>query len=128
MQEAHPVLVCVTGQKTCDRLIQKGQQLAGSLDLPLLVVHVAPNGAPLLGNSTQSDALNYLYQLSSEAGAEMAVLRAPDPLERLIQYALEQHAAHIVLGSGRSENQDQKDVAGLIRAKLPHVQMHVVMV
>ena len=126
MHNEQTVLVCVTGQKTCDRLIQKGAQLAAELKTPLLVVHVAPVGAPLLGNSTQSEALNYLYRLSSEAGAEMAVLRAPDTLERLIQYAIDENAAHIVLGAGRPEGPDRRDVATLLKVRLPKVQVHVV--
>lgn len=126
MHEIYPVLVCVTGQKTCDRLIQKGVQIAAELQSPLLVVHVAPVGAPLLGHSTQSEALNYLYQLACDARAEMAVLRAPDPVERLIQYALEQKVAHIVIGSGRPDNADRRDVAGLLQSRLPSVETHVV--
>ncbi len=126
MHDIKPVLVCVTGQKTCDRLIKAGAQLAAQLSAPLLVVHVAPVGAPLLGSSTQSEALNYLYSLSCEVGAEMAVLRAPDTLERLIQYAQEQHVAHIVIGAGRPDGPDQRDVASLLMIRLPHVHVHVV--
>ncbi len=126
MYEERPVLVCVTGQKTCDRLIQKGVDLAKELCAPLLVVHVAPAGALLLGGSTQSDALNYLYGLSCEAGAEMAVLRAPDPVERLIQYAMEQNAAHIILGSGKPEGNTRRDIAGILNSRLPNTQTHVV--
>ncbi len=126
VHDEQPVLVCVTGQKSCDRLIKTGAQLAAGLSAPLLVVHVAPAGAPLLGNSTQSEALNYLYSMSCEVGAEMAVLRAPDTLERLILYAQEQHVAHIVIGAGRPEGPDRRDVAALLRMRLPHVQVHVV--
>lgn len=126
MHDEQTVLVCVTGQKTCDRLIKTGAQLAAGFSAPLLVVHVAPAGAPLLGSSTQSEALNYLYSLSCEAGAEMAVLRAPDTVERLIQYAQEQHVKHIVLGAGRPDGPDRRDMAGLLRMRLPHVQVHVV--
>ena len=128
MHDEQTVLVCVTGQKTCDRLIKTGAQLAAVFQAPLLVVHVAPAGAPLLGNSTQSEALNYLYSLSCEVGAEMAVLRAPDTLERLIQYAQEQHVAHIVIGAGRPDGPDRRDVASLLKIRLPHVQIHVVII
>jgi K+-sensing histidine kinase KdpD len=126
VHDEQTVLVCVTGQKTCDRLIKTGAQLAAGFLAPLLVVHVAPAGAPLLGSSTQSEALNYLYSLSCEVGAEMAVLRAPDTLERLIQYAQEQHVAHIVIGAGRPDGPDRRDVASLLRMRLPHIQVHVV--
>ena len=126
MHEICPVLVCVTGQKTCDRLIQKGVQIAAELNAPLLVGHVAPVGAPLLGHATQSEALNYLYRLACDAGAEMAVLGAPDPVERLIQYAVEQNAAHIIIGSGRPDNADRRDVSGILQARLPRVETHVV--
>lgn len=126
MHDEQTVLVCVTGQKTCDRLIKTGAQLAAEFSAPLLVVHVAPVGAPLLGGSNQSEALNYLYALSCEVGAEMAVLRAPDTVERLIQYAQEQHVRHIVLGAGRPDGPERRDIAGLLRMRLPHVQVHVV--
>ncbi len=126
MHKEQTILVCVTGQKSCDKLIQAGVQLAREYQMPLLVIHVAAIGAPLLGGSTQSEALDYLYRLSSEAGAEMAVLRAHDPVERLIQYAREENAAHLVLGAGRPDGPDRRDMAGLLRVRLPHAQVHVV--
>lgn len=126
MSQLNPVLVCVTGQKTCGRLIQKGGQLAKELGLPLDVIHVAHPGAPLLGNQSESEALNYLYALSNEAGAEMTMLRAEDPLESIIQYAKDHHAPHIVLGAGPMK-QGTRDFAKLIQMRVPKAQVHVVM-
>ncbi len=126
MNEETLVMVCVTGQKNCDRLIQMGQQIAKPLAAALKVVHVAHADAPLLGNPAQGEALNYLYGLSCEAGAEMIVLRAADPLERLIQYATEQHAAHIVLGASQPSSNTGRDVASVLTARLPQSKIHVV--
>ena len=71
------VLVCVTGQYDCDRLIEAGFMLAAEhdCDLHVLCVH-SPDSNP----AYFSDEIEYLYRTAKNLGADMTVAfndRAP---------------------------------------------------
>ena len=94
------ILVCVTVQKECQRLILAGKRLADSARLPLRVLHVAPDAVPLGSPDTQ-EALNFLYGLSRETGAEMTVLYSADVRQAIVDYAHQVGAVCVVVGSDR---------------------------
>ena len=75
LAEEVAVLVCVTRQKTCERLIVEGARMAQELGAQLHVIHVAKVGDNLLGNPSESEALEYLYQISDH-GADMTMIRS----------------------------------------------------
>lgn len=64
------VLVCVTGQYDCDRLIRAGAEYAREKDreLHVLCIHTPMNDVSLL-----SDEIEYLYRTAKELGADMTV-------------------------------------------------------
>jgi len=64
------VLVCVTGQYDCDRLIRAGADLAEEqgYDLHVLCIHTPVNDISLLG-----DEIEYLYRTAKELGADMTI-------------------------------------------------------
>ena len=118
------VLVCVTGQKTCDRLIQEGAAIAGQLDGKVSVVHVAAKGAAILGNHREGEALEYLFRAADEVGADMTVLRAEDVMDTLVDFAREQQVDCIVVGAGRGR--EGGDFAEQLRMRLPSVEVRSV--
>lgn len=59
------VLVCVTGQRMCERLIHRGTQVAQEHHLPLLVLSVVGSGLNDLTNAAVAEAVDYLYQASA---------------------------------------------------------------
>ncbi|MBQ9195622.1 MAG: universal stress protein [Clostridia bacterium] len=95
------ILVCVTVQKECQRLILAGKRLADSARLPLRVLHVAVPDAVPLGSPDTQEALNFLYALSREAGAEMTLLYSADVRQAIVNYAHQVHAVCVVVGSDR---------------------------
>lgn len=97
------VLVCVTVQKECERLIMAGKRLADSGQLPLRVLHVATPGESPLSNPDTQEALNCLYSLSRETGAEMTILYNPDVRQAIVDYAHQVHAVCVVVGSDRQQ-------------------------
>lgn len=122
--EALHVLVCVTGQKTCERLIAEGDRLARELGAELSVVHVAKQGAGLLGgNVAEAEALEYLFQISSEHGADMAVIRSDDVAPTITHHARKLGATVMVLGSPRKE---QQDFTRELKSHLTDVEFHIV--
>lgn len=98
MKNDPKVMVCVTRQRTCERLIQTGAQIAKERRLGLSVVHVAKLGESFLGSSDEGQALDYLFRISKEVGADMTVLRSENVLNSLIEYAKRHTVNEIVLG------------------------------
>lgn len=95
------VLVCVTVQRECERLILAGKRLADSAHLPLHVLHVAASDAAPLGNPDVEQALNGLYALARQAGAEMTLLYHADVRAAIVDYARQVHAVCVVVGSDK---------------------------
>ena len=123
MDKLH-VLVCVTGQKTCEKLIDEGDRLAKEMDAELSVVHVAKQGAALLGgNITEAEALEYLFQISSEHGADMTVIRSNEVVDTLAAHAGKVGAGLMVMGSPRKM---RRDITEEIRAIMPEMQFRII--
>lgn len=111
--------MCVTVQKTCERLIGEGVKRAGGGGLH--VVHVAKNGAKLLGAGTDGEGLEYLFRVAQQHGAEMDMLRSDDVLGTIVDFAKRNAVECIVLGKGgASANMSMPEN---IRNFLPDVQI-----
>lgn len=118
------VMVCVTRQKTCERLIKIGRKLVNG-EGKLTVVHVIKSEANVLGNPDEGEALEYLFQVSKQAGADMTVLRSEDILNTLLDYAKENHITEIVMG----ESPDPGSANSIIRnmeQMLPDIKFNVI--
>lgn len=115
-------MVCVTVQRTCERLIREGASLCQGEALS--VVHVVKNGAPVLGGNSDSDALNYLFQIAREYGAEMDMIRSDDVVGAIAGLVKKNQTAYLVIGAAKEPSHD--GIAGQLRAKLPDVQVFVI--
>ncbi|MGI6172531.1 MAG: universal stress protein [Christensenellales bacterium] len=118
------VLVCVTGQKSCEKLIEEGCKAAKELGCALSVLHVAKPGTSFLGNPVEGEAIEYLYTVSSEYGAEMTVLRADDIVGTIVQYARKNEAIMVVVG--RSARPGVRDFAKELALRLPEAEIQAV--
>lgn len=99
------VMVCVTQQKTCDRLIQYGHDFLGDQKGELFIIHVAHYQIKFLGNSKEGDALEYLYEKALEYGANLTVVRSNDVLQTLSDLIKKNRITHVIVGeSGEAEN------------------------
>jgi len=90
------IVVAVTDQASCDRLIRAGAQQARQMGTGLKVVSVQPfalNGLDLGLN------LDYLYNVAKEHGAEMSVFYHDDPLLMLGAYLQRHNTAGLVAGT-----------------------------
>ena len=88
-------LVCVTGQRDCDRLIRAGKEIADENSGPLFVLCVQPTAA---GFETNCEELEYLRQTARSAEAEMSVYFDDDAALMAVGYAKKIHAEQIVTG------------------------------
>lgn len=100
------VMVCVTQQKTCDRLIRYGHRTLGEQEGELFIIHVAPKDFKFLGSSEEGDALDYLYGKAIEYGANLTVVRSNNILETLIDLVKKNNINQVILGqSGQMNNE-----------------------
>lgn len=93
------VMVCVTRQRTCARLIACGEDIAKREQLSLHVVHAVNSGENFLDNPHEGEALEYLFKEAQKCDAELSVLRADSTFDALVNYAKENNAAFIVMGA-----------------------------
>ena len=125
MNRKPKILVCVTRQKTCERLIQAGSVLAREAHAPLSVVQVEKPGGNLLGNPKESEALEYLFQVSSASNADMTVLRQEDVVETLVEFTRKNEVTTIVMGRAPVED-SENTIINQLKRKLPDVDIRVV--
>lgn len=92
------VMVCVTQQKTCERLIKYGHDFLGQDEGELFIIHVAHYEFKFLGNSKEGEALEYLYQKALEYGAALTVVRSNHVLDTLVDLVEKNKITHVVLG------------------------------
>ena len=125
MNKGNKVMVCVTRQKTCERLIKVGRNISIKREGDLKVVHVAKIGDNFLGNPDEGEAVEYLFQRSKTVGAEMTVLRADDTIGTIVEYAKKNNIDVIILGEGPS-SKDDENIIKQIERRLPGVELRVV--
>ena len=115
-------LVCVTAQRSCQRLIHRGAEIARSHDTPLLVLSVSGSGFNVLTNPSVSAIMNELYTVSAEVGAEMTMLQSTTPKAAIASFMRERQVKHLVLGQGRP---DPNGMVAQLMIEFPEVIFHV---
>ncbi len=123
MEQPSPILVLVTLQRACARLIRHGTDLALKQHCPLHVLHVMVNPEQAdSAHAMDAHALDYLYALSGEAGAQMTVLTADVAVTAIAEFATQQGARQVILGDGEHAG----GIAETLAALLPGVQVMIV--
>lgn len=119
------VLVCVTGQKSCERLIVAGADISrAEHDVPLTVLHVARVGGNVMGFVNEPEALEYLLRVSIEHGADMTVRKADD-----VKKAIEEEARRLkadVIVAGRAANYGGWDLLDELKLRMPGVRFEII--
>lgn len=113
MKSPRNIMVCVTQQKTCERIIKRGAELRDEYDGELFVIHVAKEGWNFLGKTKEGDALEYLFQKSKSYGANLTVVRSRDVLETLKDLAEKNNIDLIVLGESQEDSEENNIVSKL---------------
>jgi len=105
------VMVCVTQQRTCDRLIKYGHELLGKNKGELFIIHVAHYEFKFLGNSEEGEALEYLYEKALEYGANLTVVRSNHVLDTLIELMEKNKITQVILGQSGGGNAENNFIA-----------------
>ncbi|MCX7922316.1 MAG: universal stress protein [Clostridia bacterium] len=119
------VLVCVTQQKTCERLIRKAVDLIGEQKGDLFVIHVAKNEWNFLDNDKEGEALEYLFSISKSIGANLYVLRSDDIVNTIVDFARDNRINYIVMGETRNDHKENYFYTEL-KKLMPNVEIHVI--
>lgn len=139
MQKRHEhIMVCVTGQRNCERLILSSAQLAKTLaeqeaaddtrdvkstrsmkKIPVSVIHVATGTNHFMGCEDEGAALEYLFQISKNHDAQMSVMRSVNVVETIAAFAEKHNVTHAVMGV--SLYAQDPDIVGELKKRLPGV-------
>lgn len=119
----HNIMVCVTGPRTCDKLIARG--LERSADSDIHVVHCVETGRNFMGTPFEGDAVEYLFTAAQLAGAELILLRADNVDDALVEYAEKNGIDMIIMGSSPT-NLDHETIVTRLQRRLPNVEFDII--
>lgn len=145
-QNKNGVMVCVTGQRSCERLIMHGAARCDEADgerRPMHVVHCAQTGHNFMNTPNEADAIEYLFTCAQVAGAQLSILRADDVESALAEYAKANNVGTIVLGAspdhtaymsnaspsltvGEGRKAQTESVSIRLQKRLPEVEFDIV--
>ena len=121
------VLICVTRQISCERLIRMGYDVSKKRGGKPHVIHVAPIGENFLGNPKEGEALDYLFDISKQVGAEMTVLRSNEVVEVLTDFSQKYNIGTMVLGESASTKSGREgEIIRQLKRRLRDVEFIVV--
>lgn len=126
MKNSLRIMVCVTQQKSCRRLIEAGQSMRRSERDELHVVHVFKEDWRYFGQLKESDALEYLFETASEFGADLSVLKAKDIEETLRDYMKKNRINVVVMGESKESSKQQNMIHRLQKHSVHPVEWTVV--
>jgi K+-sensing histidine kinase KdpD len=116
------IMVCVTQQKTCENLIKIGYEIFKEEKCDsLYVIHVVNENEKLLFNLSDGEALEYLFEITKDLGADLVVKRSKNVISTLVDFAIEKKITHIIMGSA-SELTATNNFEQRLRRKLPEIQ------
>lgn len=96
------ILVCVTQQKSCERLIRNANEQIKQYNGELHVLNVVKNDLNFLDSVKEPEALEYLFNISKNIGANLSVLKSDDIVGTIAKYAEENSINCIILGKSPS--------------------------
>lgn len=117
------LMVCVTAQRSCERLVVHGatRRLEGQ---DMYVVNCVQTGRSFLEYDDDPAAIEYLFDVASSVGAQLTILRENNVIDALVNFAIEHNIGTIIVGV--SPNKGKDSFTGRFNAKLPGVEFDIV--
>lgn len=117
------VMVCVTQQKNCERLILSGYSMINKDKDRLYVIHVVNEKENFLESQNDGEALEYLFNVSKKVGADLTVLRSKDIVKTMAEFAKRNDITHILMGpSPDIDAADSQNINYKLRRALDKVE------
>ena len=122
------IMVCVTGQMQCKRLLSYALDLQKDKEQEVYLVHVSVTENK---NFTDSmDALEYLYDQAVKNGASLSVLKPKTTiLDTLVDFIKKNHVVSVVMGETReaiSENSMIERLKKKVKESDMEIEIHIV--
>lgn len=108
MGDAGNILVCVTRQKNCDRLIRYGATFQEA-DNTLYVLHMVYRNEKFLHASDEGLALEYLFDISKTYGADLNLIKTQNLEQSLADFIAEHHIGKVIFGKTNNQNAERKN-------------------
>ena len=118
------ILVCVTDQPQCSRLIHQGREWANQKGARLQVLHVRTRQKTMMGNPDIGAALNQLYADARAAEAEMEIIASSEVEKTIADYARKEQVTGIVIGS--SPGNERLPMSERLKALMPGIEIMTV--
>ena len=112
------IMVCVTLQNTCQKLIDHAVSIRENDD-NLFVLHVAKN----IEAVDKGAILEFLYSVSHSAGADMTVLYSEDALKAVLDFIKEKNIDMVILGKPENFYKDNGFISSLENALDENVEI-----
>ena len=120
------IMVCVTQQKQCKRLIHKAHTLKKHEDDELIVVHVVKENWRYFSEMKESDALDYLFEEAKAYGAGLNVFKSMDIETTLANFAEKESVDMIIMGESKEKNSQQNMINRLQHKTKKQVSFQIV--
>ena len=122
------IMVCVTGQMQCKRLLSYALDLQKDKEQEVYLVHVSVTENK---NFTDSmDALEYLYDQAVKNGASLSVLKPKTTiLDTIVDFIKKNHVVSVVMGETReaiSENSMIERLKKKAKESDMEIEIHIV--
>ncbi|MGB3368070.1 MAG: universal stress protein [Acidaminobacteraceae bacterium] len=126
MRNKKRIMVCVTQQKSCERLILHADEIRKHESDEIHVVHVVKENWKYFGMLKESDALDYLFESSKGYGASLSVIKATDIEETLKSYAQKNKIDIIIMGESLEPTALQNMINRLQNKTTKEVEFEIV--
>lgn len=110
------ILVCVTGQKVCERLIKSAYHMKDSETDELYLIHISEN-IDISKKEKDAEALDYLFMIAGEYGATVQVFGSGELVDRISDFAESHKIDTIILGESPDKRR-QENIIFRIKKRL----------
>lgn len=94
------VMVCVTDQKVCEKLIYNALKILETSPGEIYVIHVSKES--VIQNEESGEALEYLFGICNKFSASLTVVKSDNVLESLVDAAHRNKIDTIIMGESRN--------------------------
>ncbi len=120
------VLVCVTGQRSCARLISYGKELIDGDGGNMMVVHIAGYELSKLAEGDLAENLEFLHRCAVEHECNLTIIRSDNVVATMVSLINKFDIQRIVLGETRKTN--EKDSTTNAFKDLLHDDVQIIVV
>ncbi|MGL5257407.1 MAG: universal stress protein UspA [Proteocatella sp.] len=118
------VMVCVTEQKVCEKLIYNALELLESTPGEIFVIHVSRDS--VIQNEESGEALEYLFGVCNKYKASLTVVKSDNILQSLVDAAVRNKIDTIIMGESRNADPSTSIIHALKKALGENIDINVV--